>query len=380
MPGIYIHIPFCRQACSYCDFYFITRQSLLPAYVDRLCSSIKRYQNSKHTAETVDTLYIGGGTPSLLKAEYLHQILGALQDTFELNLKEFTFEINPDDVSSSYLAALKDAGVTRPSMGIQSFHPELLQFMHRAHNREEAIKSLKLLTKADFPTFSVDLIYGNPGQTVAALKDDIDQLLSFHPPHISAYSLTIEPQTRLGKQYKLGRLEPLDEDTALQHYDVVVERLNDAGILQYEISNYSRPGHEAVHNRNYWLHKNYLGFGPAAHSFWWEESAKDAKRWHITESIREYLSCNGEDNVAECEILTNKELAEERIMLGLRTHGGVSIKELNKKYGYQLSDEQFSILEQLMQNGRAEVQDDIIRLTHEGRKIADTITVELLTK
>ena len=380
MSAIYIHIPFCRQACSYCDFYFVTRKQLLPDFVTRICRNIRSYADSIYAAEPVETLYVGGGTPSQLQEKHIEAILNALSDTFTLRLKEFTFEINPDDVSSNYLATLKQLGVTRPSMGIQSFNPKLLAFMHRAHSSNEAEEALDMLKKAEFPTYSVDLIYGNPSQSLDELEEDISKFLQCDPPHISAYSLTIEPNTRLGRQKKMGRLQPLDEDAASRHYDYVVERLNRAGIHQYEISNFAKEGHRANHNCRYWHHKNYLGFGPASHSFWWDRSTTTAKRWNIKPDIRNYLADASHIPLENTEYLEPHQLAEERIMLGLRTTGGLSISTLKKQYKYTFNAGQWKYIKNLCAKGFMQLEDGKLRLTHKGLRIADTITVDILSK
>ncbi|TVQ68669.1 MAG: radical SAM family heme chaperone HemW, partial [Balneolaceae bacterium] len=273
MSGIYIHIPFCKQACSYCDFYFVTRDRLIPEFVDALVHEITAVpagDGSPFPGDAVRTLYLGGGTPSRLPLSQLERIFDALHRHFDLSgLTECTAEMNPEDVTAELLAGLRGLGVTRLSMGIQSFQPELLEFMHRAHSAPEAHRALESVVRAGFTSFSVDLIYGCPGQTEAQLQDDLDQLLAYDPPHLSAYSLTIEPRTRLGKQAELGRLKPADDETVVRQSRLIRDVLGANGIHQYEISNYARHGHEAEHNSAYWCHENYLGMGPAAHSFYW---------------------------------------------------------------------------------------------------------------
>jgi len=301
MSGIYIHIPFCKQACSYCDFYFVTRQEMRKEFVYRLCDEIDSYKESDYTYDKVETIYFGGGTPSLLEAEELRIIMNHLSSTFNLQTEEVTIELNPDDVSVEYLKELKSLGINRASMGIQSFDPGRLKFMNRAHTRDEALQSLQALKSADFRVFTTDLIYGCPGQTLTELESDIDQLLTFDPPHVSAYDLTIEPGTRLGKQVKLGRLEPADDNDVTEQFDLIGQRFTEHGIHRYEVSNYSKPGFEAVHNTNYWCHKNYLGFGPSAHSFWWENET--ARRWKTAGSIMEYLGTPFENVYVEKETL-----------------------------------------------------------------------------
>lgn len=378
MAGIYIHIPFCKQACSYCDFYFVTQKKLVEPFTDALIQEIRSFRDTVYSDEPIETIYIGGGTPSQLSADQLQQIFNALDETFLLQPEEVTMEMNPDDVTPEYLKSLLDTGVNRASMGIQSFDEKLLEFMHRAHTNQEAIKALEHLHTAGFPTFTADLIYGNPGQTLDMLEADIDQLLKFDPPHISAYSLTVEPKTRLGKQVELGRISPPDDEKVSAHFDLLTKKLRSAGLQRYEVSNYSKPGKEAVHNSNYWRHENYLGLGPAAHSFWWVN--REAKRWENKPDIKSYLDNTKGQNRKNYEVLDLKGLAEERLMLGLRTVWGVSRVELKDRYQYELNTKQEQWLTYQKEKGMFEMEDDVIRLTSEGLKIADLLTVDLLSK
>ncbi|MCP9291115.1 radical SAM family heme chaperone HemW [Gracilimonas sediminicola] len=377
MSGLYIHIPFCKQACSYCDFYFVTRQQNKQDFVDELIREIHAKKDSVFTEEPVRSIYFGGGTPSLLTAEQVNAILDAIRDVFDTDLKEITLEMNPDDVSREYLSGLKSAGINRASMGIQSFNPELLKFMNRAHTSEEAMKCLEILEASEFKVFTVDVIYGNPGQSLEILEQDLDTILEFNPPHISAYSLTIEPQTRLGKQVKLGRITPPEDDTVSDHFDLVVDKLAAAGIQQYEVSNYAKPGSEAVHNSNYWSHENYLGLGPGAHSFWWNEDQASATRWKNRSNLNAYLNGDWKEQ-SEREELNLADLAEERLMLGLRTKKGLEKKKLKSTYHFEFNDRQLRYLQKLEENGRAETGERI-HLTKEGLKIADSILLDLIT-
>ena len=377
MAGLYIHIPFCKQACSYCDFYFVTRQQHKQEFVDELIREIHSKKDTRFTEESIQTIYFGGGTPSLLTPSQVESILEAIDSVFELDLKEVTLEMNPDDVTKEYLSGLKSAGINRASMGVQSFDPELLKFMNRAHTSSEALKCLELLKSSRIDVFTADLIYGNPGQSLDSLEKDIDTLLQFDPPHISAYSLTVEPQTRLGKQVELGRIAPPEDDTVSDHFDLVVEKLKSAGIHQYEVSNYALPGREALHNSSYWSHENYLGLGPGAHSFWWSEEQKSAQRWSNKPDLRSYLKSNW-NTPFEQEVLDLADLAEERLMLGLRTRKGLSKKELLSRYHFSFSPKQTDYLRQLEASGKANI-DDRIQLSTQGLKIADSILLDLVT-
>lgn len=350
----------------------MTRTSERERFINRLVENIQGYRDTKYTGETVETIYFGGGTPSLLEPAQVEQILKAIHATFKVEAKEITFEMNPDDVSADFLSALKNLGVCRASMGVQSFQPELLEFMNRAHSSDEALRCLELLSQSDFEAFTVDLIYGNPNQTMDHLEEDINKLLRFDPPHVSAYSLTVEPKTRLGKMVELGRISPPKDSTLADHFDLINERFTEHGIRRYEVSNYSKPGRQAVHNSNYWTHQNYLGLGPGAHSFWWDE---EAKRWENEKNLRKYLRAK---DYPDEEILSLEQLAEERLMMGLRTRKGVAIEELLEKYGYELSDRQLKYLNERQDEEKVELG-DAVRLTNIGIKIADAIILDLVT-
>ncbi|MEX0720192.1 MAG: radical SAM family heme chaperone HemW [Balneolaceae bacterium] len=377
MSGIYIHIPFCKQACSYCDFYFVTQQQHKQNFVDQLILEIKKRGEARFSEEPVRTIYFGGGTPSLLSVQQVESILGAIKETFTLDVQEITFEMNPDDVSREYLNGLKSAGINRASMGVQTFNPDLLNFMNRVHTSEEALECLQILRESDFNVFTVDLIYGNPGQSLETLEQDLNTILSFDPPHVSAYSLTIEPRTRLGVQVRLGQLVPPEDDTVSDHFDLVENMLGEAGVTQYEVSNFAKSGSEARHNTSYWTHENYLGLGPGAHSFWWDEGHQSAQRWSNKKHLKSYLS-NDWKNSFDLETIQLSSLAEERLMLGLRTKSGVSESELMNRYGFEFSEKQESYLQKMEEEGKLN-QDEQIHLTTKGLKIADAVLLDLLT-
>ncbi len=388
MSGIYIHIPFCRQACSYCDFFFVTRDRLIPAFVDELVDEIRHPSvpetgaSSKNLSDIirdywfstpVKTLYFGGGTPSRLDTASFERIVDAVRDRFDLSaLQEFTIEVNPEDIDRDWLEGARQAGVTRLSVGIQSFRPELLEFMHRAHSSEQAHRALELIAEANFDSFSADLIYGSPGQTRRQLEEDLNQLFRHEPPHISAYSLTIEPKTRLGKQYELGRLQPAEGDDVHEQYRFITSALADRNIHRYEISNFAASGHRAVHNSSYWSHENYLGLGPSAHSFFLPGWQDEALRWQHPPDIHNWRQ------PAECEKLSGEKLAEERIMVGLRTTDGVEPGTLYDRYGYDLSEAQRECIGQFREKGLME-PGNTLRLTDSGFAVADSITLRLLS-
>lgn len=381
MAGIYIHIPFCKQACSYCDFFFSTNKQFIDPFVKSLVREIESSSQEPFTSNTIETLYIGGGTPSLLSARQLNAILNAVNNTFSTDLKELTIEINPDDVTPQYLKMLLSCGINRVSMGIQSFDEDILRFMNRAHNQTEAKRALDAIHETGFPSFTADLIYGNPGQTLNMLEKDIFQLLEYNPPHISAYSLTVEPRTRLGKQVRLGRILPPDDEQVSDHLDLVRDTLGGHGMNQYEVSNYAVPGKEAVHNSNYWEHKDYLGFGPSAHSFYWTSPVQAVRRKTVAD-LKPYLNDakSGESRVMESETLQLSDLAEERLMIGLRTSKGISFEELESVYHYKLNSAQKQWRDFQIETGTISPDKERISFTKEGLKIADLLIVDLLSK
>ncbi len=378
MSGLYLHIPFCKQACSYCDFYFVTKQDQKQRFVDELIREIESKKETRFTEDKIQTIYLGGGTPSLLSASQVGSILEAINHVFDLDLKEVTLEMNPDDVSADYLTELKSAGITRASMGVQTFDEELLRFMNRAHTKEEALACMEALSSSGMNSFTVDLIYGNPNQTIEMLEKDIDTLLAFSPPHISAYSLTIEPKTRLGKQLELGRILAPEDDIVVSHFDLVERKLAEAGIIQYEVSNFAKPGFEAMHNSAYWSHENYLGLGPGAHSFWWDESGKRAQRWNNESNLKSYLEQSWKVS-NELEELNLQELAEERLMLGLRTVKGVQLQELKTEYDFTFNEKQLEYLYQKEKEGKLILDKTFLRFTKAGLKISDSILLDMIT-
>lgn len=378
MSGIYLHVPFCKQACSYCDFYFITRSQLIPNYVDSLVKQIENLSGQPIANTNFTTLYIGGGTPSRLSLEDWERIFKALQTSFKLDtLTESTMEVNPDDVTSEYLSGLYDLGIDRLSMGVQSFDQDLLDFMHRAHNADEAHRALELISKSPFDNFTVDLIYGNPGESDETLESDIRALLSYQPPHVSAYALTIEPKTRLGKLFEKGRLELPEDDRVVRQASIVQKELEEAGIMRYEVSNYAQKEFEAVHNGSYWRHENYLGIGPGAHSFWWNENKESARRWVNKADVKSFIESPGLKT--DEEHLGLNSLAEEYIMMRLRTVSGLDLNILKQNYGYHFRQEQFRYIKRAEENGMVELKDDLLRATRRGFDVADRLTLDLIT-
>lgn len=377
MAGLYIHIPFCRQACSYCDFYFVTRTAQMQAFTDALIHEIDYWKNQALFNAGASTIYFGGGTPSRLKLAQWEQIFNALSPFLTSKTTEITVEVNPDDVTEEYLHQLKDFGVTRLSMGVQTFNASLLKFMHRAHTADQAKKALEIIEKIDFKSFTVDLIYGNPGQTLKDLEKDLDEFLRFNLPHISAYSLTIEPKTRLGKAFEKGKIKPLDDEQVSEHFLMVRNRLEAAGFEAYEVSNFAKKGHRSQHNSNYWKHVDYVGLGPGAHSFIWQDGNR-AERWTHVPDLATYVKNPLERT--DVQVLDLKELAEERLLISLRTKEGIELEELKTRYQFSFSEHQKAYIDDLVQHKWAIKTEERISLTTAGLLLADHIVLELITR
>jgi oxygen-independent coproporphyrinogen-3 oxidase len=377
LPGIYIHVPFCRQACSYCDFYFVTKTDLMQDFTDALSKEIAFWFKEDVFPIGISTIYFGGGTPSRLGKNHWIQIFEALKPFLEsTTFIEITVEVNPDDVTEDYLLFLKSLGVNRLSMGVQTFDSNLLMFMNRAHTSEQAENAIQIIKKCNFNSYTVDLIYGNPGQSLDELAQDLQIFLSFDPPHISAYSLTIEPRTRLGKAFENGKLDPAEDDLVAEQMSFIQDKLEKAGYSRYEVSNYAKPGHESKHNSAYWKHETYLGFGPGAHSFFW--NGKDAaQRWQHPADLKKWI----QNPIEKTELteLNFHDLVEERFLIGLRTKKGIEIQELENRYGFSLSVKQHNLIKSYQKNGLFEKVDSHLRLSQDGFLLADRIALELIS-
>src|SRR5690606_31556308 len=267
MAGIYIHIPFCKQACHYCDFHFSTNTTIREALVHALAAEL-RMQKDYLDGEAVETIYFGGGTPSILPIDELAFLLGQVRDTFTVTAgAEVTLEANPDDLSAEYLRNLYAIGFNRLSIGIQSFDDRVLRFLNRAHTAIAATTAVAEACRAGFNNMSIDLIFAIPDVSAEEWKRNIHQALALGPEHISAYGLTIEARTVFGNWMAKGRLRPVDEALAAHQLEMLMDELRTAGFHQYEISNFARPGYESRHNSSYWKGRRYLGIGPGAHSY-----------------------------------------------------------------------------------------------------------------
>jgi oxygen-independent coproporphyrinogen III oxidase len=372
MAGIYIHIPFCKQACHYCDFYFSTNQLNVSELVDALNVEL-RLQEHYLGSETIDTIYFGGGTPSILDAALLSSILATIQNVFTVNpVAEITLEANPDDLHPEKLAALKDGGINRLSIGIQTFDDQVLNFLNRAHSANEAIQSFDDARKAGFDNISIDLIYAIPGQDEAHWKKNLELALSLQPEHISAYSLTIEKKTVFGNWAEKGKITPVEEQSSAHQLELLSTILSTAGYHHYEVSNFAKPGFESKHNSSYWRQVNYLGIGPSAHSF-----NGESRQWNMSNNHLYTQAIQKGHVPAEKELLTRADKVNEYLLTTLRTSWGCNLAFLKSKYDYDLLYDQNEYIQSLTANGLAISESGLLKLTSKGRLLADKIASDL---
>jgi oxygen-independent coproporphyrinogen III oxidase len=374
MAGIYLHIPFCRQACHYCDFHFSTNLTERA----NICAALEKELLIQHdylAHEEVHTIYFGGGTPSLLSPGELDSILIAISSHFSVSPSaEITLEGNPDDLSREKLAALFAIGVNRLSIGIQSFDSEILKFLNRAHSSKQAIQCVEDARSVGFKNLSIDLIYAIPGQSMEQWKSNIDQALALKPEHLSSYALTIEEKTAFGNWQKKGILKAVPEENAADEFAVLMKKLEEAGYEHYEISNFSKPDFYSKHNSNYWRGENYLGIGPSAHSY------NGVSRQFNVSNNHAYLKAILEHKTPfELEILTREDKINEYIFTSLRTSWGCDLSFLKSHLHYDLIAAQASYLKNLEDRKLIKLEGNNLRLTTKGKFVADQIASDLFT-
>ena len=371
MSGIYIHIPYCKQACHYCDFHFSTNHSS----IKRMTSAIVReLENQREylSGDKVSTIYFGGGTPSLLPQEDLDKIMSAIEFTNDIdNEREVTLEVNPEDVSTEMINVWKEAGVNRISIGIQTFHNDLLQYLNRAHDNTKAKEALGLITDS-FDNFNLDLIYGIPHAKDDRLVEDIIQALEYDPSHISAYALTIEPKTVFGNRLKNNKLKVVDDDLIADEFLLLHDQLTSKGYDHYEVSNYATNGYISKHNSGYWKSKKYLGVGPSAHSY-----NLVSRQSNISNNAKYMKLMEENGNYFTVEELDNNARVNDYILTSLRTKWGISIELIKKEWSYDISKDKENFLMQLLQNQYATLENDRLILTANGFLLADQFATEL---
>ncbi|WP_038032692.1 radical SAM family heme chaperone HemW [Thermonema rossianum] len=369
MAGIYIHIPYCKQACYYCDFHFSTSQRTLPAMIDAICQELNLQKDYLPGKPSLQSIYFGGGTPSLLSPLHLERILNTIYKLHHVETDaEVTLEANPDDLSLEKLQSFYQLGINRLSIGIQSFQDDVLRQLHRAHSAKQAIEAVRQAQAVGFRHISIDLIYGIPGVSHNRWLKDIEQALALQVGHISAYCLTIEEKTVFGRWYQKGKLTPTDDAVAAAQMALLIERLEAAGFVHYEISNFALPGQFARHNSSYWKQLPYLGVGPAAHSY-----DGHSRQANIANNALYIKSIAAGKVPAQGEVLSPQDHANELLLTGLRTIWGCSLSRIRQ----YLTPRQWDGLQQeiarYVAEGYLQLENDTLRLTKKGKFIADSI-------
>jgi oxygen-independent coproporphyrinogen-3 oxidase len=372
MAGIYIHIPFCKQACHYCDFHFSTSVKYKDEMLQALLQEI-RLQKHYLDNETIETIYFGGGTPSLLAADEINQLIDTITQLHVVApMAEITLEANPDDLDQQKVKALRQTPVNRFSIGIQSFFDEDLAWMNRVHRSNEAEASVKRAQDAGFENITADLIYAYPLLSDQKWKHNLSKMFELGIPHISAYAMTVEPQTALAAFISKKKQPPMSEDQSAAQFNLMLEAMETNGFEQYEISNFCKPNHYSRHNSNYWKGVTYLGIGPSAHSF-----NGDTRQWNVANNAL-YMKGIGQENriPAEIEELTQTNRLNEYIMTALRTKWGIEIDKLNA-IAAGSSNDLLKAASTYFENGSLVQTGNVLTLTANGKLYADNIAANL---
>jgi oxygen-independent coproporphyrinogen-3 oxidase len=370
-PGLYIHIPFCLMKCPYCNFYSQTKLSLIPDFIEALGKEMEMV--SPGFSSPFDTVYIGGGTPSVLGPEHLKRILAGIRKHFPLACDtEITMEANPADLDFSFAELLRSIGVNRLSLGIQSFDPKVIHFLSRRHTVSQAISAIDASRQAGFDQVGLDLIYGVPGQTIKSWLATLHQAIAFSPEHISCYQLTIEADTPMGAAYHRGNFILPGEEELLEFFMTTAQKIEEAGFIQYEVSNFARRSrYTSRHNQKYWSHTPYLGLGPSAHSFMSQE------RWWNFRSVDTYIGLirEGKPPIQGKEFLSLEQQRLEALFLGLRTTKGINMKDFREKFKCDLMSEKREILTRLQDGGLLVISEGSIYPTRAGLALADRLAM-----
>jgi len=368
--GLYLHIPFCKQACHYCDFHFSTSFKKKSELVNALCKELMLRKNE--LSGKVETIYFGGGTPSLLSSEELSHIFETIYSNYKISENpEITLEANPDDLTLARIQELANSRINRLSIGIQSFFEEDLKLMNRAHNASEALECIKK-TKEFFENISIDLIYGIPKMSNKRWKKNLEIALNLNVPHLSCYALTVEPKTALKKFIEKGIVPPVDEEAAKEHYEILLSETEKAGLENYEFSNFGKPGFHSRNNTAYWEGKPYLGIGPSAHSY-------DGKfrSWNVANNTKYIKSIEAGELPSEQEFLSKEDKYNEYIMTSLRTKKGVSLERIENEFGKEYSAYLSKQAETALKNELLILEDNTLKISKKGKFLSDGIAADL---
>jgi oxygen-independent coproporphyrinogen-3 oxidase len=370
--GIYIHIPFCRRACHYCNFHFSTSLKGKNDFLEALLKEVV-LQKDYLQGSPVDTIYFGGGTPSLLERDELKSILSTVQQHFNVQPgAELTLEANPDDITGEKLNDWKNSGINRLSIGIQSFFEDDLRWMNRAHSAEQAKNSIKMSQDAGFNNLTIDLIYGTPTLTDKNWDSNIDEAIKAGIPHLSCYALTVEPGTALEVMIKKNKVAAADTELQARQFTQLINRMQQEGYEHYEISNFARPGMRSRHNSAYWSGQLYLGLGPSAHSY-----NGSSRQWNVAGNALYVHALKRNELPYEKEELTNQQRINEYIMTSLRTMEGLDLGFVSKNFGEEVVDRLQRSSRKYMDSGKLLQQNNHFRLTNDGKLFADGIAADL---
>lgn len=373
MAGIYIHIPFCKQRCSYCAFYSSTLYNIKEEYVNALCNEL-RMRKEYLKGETVETIYLGGGTPSTLTISQLKRICDTVYSTYPVSdTPEVTIECNPDDLTIEFLKQLKTQPFNRISMGIQSFNDVQLKRLGRRHNAEKACSAVKNARTAGYENISIDLMFALPGSTKEEWMHDLETAISLKPDHLSAYNLMYEEGTPLYNSLQRGEFKELSEEENVEQFQMLISSMKDAGYRHYEISNFAQPGRESRHNSSYWNDTPYIGCGAAAHSY-----GGTSREWNIAD-IKEYIKgINSGKRNFEVEHLSEEERYNDTILTRLRTADGIPLAWMKKKFSNKLNTYMLRAAEKEVALGNLKEKDGYLSLTEKGIFISDAVIRELI--
>lgn len=373
MAGIYIHIPFCKKRCTYCDFYTEVAPQFIPSLVDSIVKEL-HLRRDYIKNETIKTIYFGGGTPSILKKNEFSKIFDTIYNLFEIEVDaEITFEANPDDLTIDYLKTISTLPFNRISIGIQSFDDIDLKRINRRHTSDEAISAVKNAQIAGFKNISIDLIYGLPFQTIKAWQKQLYVAFSLGIQHISAYGLTYEEGTQLWKQREKGEFDTIDDETMNKMYELLLENVNKNGFEAYEISNFSLPGFRSKHNTSYWKNEIYIGVGPSAHSF-----DLESRQWNVN-SIDLYIKAINENSIYfEREELSVFDKYNDYVMVALRTSDGIDVEYIETKFGHEFVLYCLQNIKTFIDSEKANYENGKIRLNSSGIQISNLIIMQLM--
>ncbi|NQX82144.1 MAG: radical SAM family heme chaperone HemW [Flavobacteriaceae bacterium] len=372
MAGIYLHIPFCKQACIYCDFHFSTslknKEQLLDSMIVELGD-----RKSSFDDEIVNTIYLGGGTPSILDVSEINKLIDFIYLNYKVSPNaEISLEANPDDLTEEKIKQLSQTKINRLSIGIQSFFDSDLEYMKRAHNAKEAIESIKKAKKYGFDNISIDLIYGVPSSSNKQWEENLDLFFSLGIPHLSCYALTVEDKTELSFLINKGKQKPVSEEVSKMQFDILIAKINDNGFEQYEISNFAKNKCYSRHNTSYWKGDKYIGIGPSAHSY-----DGKTRSWNINNNSVYIKKINKGETVATQEVLSKDDVFNEYIMTGLRTIWGVSLIKIEDEFEAKYTEHINKTMQKYLKNNTLVLEGNILKTTDKGKFLCDGIASDL---